>query len=116
MWAWVTGSTGSGDFPTTADAEDPSYNDNGDAFATRFQRIHLRLAYSTFLGGLGADVGNAITVDEKGKAVLVTGSTESGEYLTTVGAYQEMKDGAADAFVTKLRAIDGEDEDVVEGG
>jgi hypothetical protein len=105
-----------GRLPDDGGRRGPEHNDNGDAFATRFQRIHLRLAYSTFLGGLGADVGNAITVDEKGKAVLVTGSTESGEYLTTVGAYQEMKDGAADAFVTKLRAIDGEDEDVVEGG
>jgi Beta-propeller repeat len=105
-WAWITGSTSSADFPITPDAEDPSYNGNGDAFATRFHPTQLRPAYSTFLGGLGTDVGNAITIDERGKTVFVTGSTESGDYLTTSGAYQESKDGAADGFVTKVRATD----------
>jgi hypothetical protein len=104
-WTWVTGSTGSADFPTTADAEDAGYNGDGDAFATRLHRVHLRLAYSTFLGGLGTDVGNAITVDDKGKAVFVTGSTSSADYPTTPGAHQALYAGAADGFVTKLNAI-----------
>ena len=105
-WAWVTGSTGSADFPTTADAEDPSYNGNGDAFATRLHRVNLRLAYSTFLGGLATDVGNAITVDEGGKAVFVTGSTNSADYPTTPSAHQASYAGAADGFVTKLSTTD----------
>jgi hypothetical protein len=104
-WAWVTGSTGSADFPTTADAEDAGYNGNGDAFATRLHRVNLRPAYSTFLGGLGTDVGNAITVDDKGKTVFVTGSTNSADYPTTPGAHQAFHAGAADGFVTKLNAI-----------
>lgn len=106
VWAWVTGSTNSADFPTTVDADDPSYSGNGDAFATQFHQVHLRFAYSTFLGGLAADAGNAITVAGKGKTVFVTGSTESGDYPTTSGAYQESKEGSADGFVIKLRATD----------
>jgi hypothetical protein len=105
-WAWVTGSTSSADYPATPDADDASYNGNGDAFATRFHRTDLRLAYSTFLGGLGSDMGNAITVDEKGKAVYVTGSSDSGDYPTTPGAFDQSKAGSADAFVTKLNATD----------
>jgi hypothetical protein len=109
-WAWVTGSTDSADFPATDDAADPSYNGNGDAFATRFQRTHLRLASSTFLGGVGTDAGNAITVDERGKTVFVTGSTDSPDYPTTPGAFQASNAGAADAFVTRLSATGGDED------
>jgi len=60
------------------------------------------LAYSTFLGGTAADVGNAIAVDEKAQVAYVTGSTESGDFPTAAGAFDTTFAGSGDAFVTKL--------------
>ena len=100
--AHVTGSTASADFPITPGAVDPSHNGGDDAFMATFVRSGAALAYSTFLGGAAADVGEAIAVDEKAKVAYVTGSTQSGDYPTTVGAFDTMFAGSGDAFVTKL--------------
>ena len=100
--AHVTGSTASADFPITPGAVDPSHNGGDDAFMATFVRSGAALAYSTFLGGAAADVGEAIAVDEKAKVADVTGSTQSGDYPTTVGAFDTMFAGSGDAFVTKL--------------
>ena len=67
--------------------------------------------YSTFLGGAGADVGNAIAVDPTG--AYVTGSTACGapctatDFPTTPGSASPFGPpfepaGVTDAFVTKL--------------
>jgi hypothetical protein len=94
--AHVTGSTDSGDYPTTRHADGPSYNGGGDAFVTRLDDSGSKVVFSTFLGGAGIDAGNALAVDEKGKAVYVTGSTS--------------RNGGDDVFVTKLRTKGGGDE------
>ena len=60
------------------------------------------LAYSSFLGGTGADEGKAIAVDAQGSA-YITGYTSSSDYPTTVGAYDASHSGGnRDAFVTKF--------------
>ncbi|HEX5858177.1 MAG TPA: SBBP repeat-containing protein [Microbacterium sp.] len=100
--AHVTGSTASVDFPTTAGAFDVSYNGNGDAFATRFDRAGSSLAYSTFLGGAASDSGLGIAVDEKGKAAHVTGSTASADFPTTADAFDVSYNGDGDAFATRF--------------
>jgi hypothetical protein len=60
------------------------------------------LAYSTYLGGNGQDVGQALAVDSSGCA-YVTGSTESTNFPTQ-NPFQRKLDGAQDVFVTKLNA------------
>jgi len=60
----------------------------------------LVLVYSTYLGGSGADAGNAIAVDAAGSA-YVTGYTKS-THFPTQSAYQATFQGSQDAFVTKL--------------
>jgi hypothetical protein len=61
------------------------------------------IAYSTFLGGTGADEGMGVAVDEHGSA-YVTGRTLSADYPSTPGVFDEAVGGpyGTDAFVTKL--------------
>lgn len=60
------------------------------------------LSYSTYLGGGGADVGNAIAVDSLGNT-YVAGVTNSTTFPVTAGATQtNFPGGFNDAFVTKL--------------
>jgi hypothetical protein len=57
------------------------------------------LAYSTYLGGVGADVVNAVTTDKSGNIYLV-GTTTSPNFPTSKPL--EAYDGGNDAFVAEL--------------
>jgi len=100
--AYVTGLTGSTDFPTYY-AYHQNYNGGAyDAFVTKLNGPGSMLIYSTYLGGGGTDQGQAIAVDSSGYAFL-TGSTNSANFPTRNGfAYQMENAGNDDAFVTKL--------------
>jgi len=109
--AYVTGVTGSADFPTTVGAFDTTYNGGGDAFVTKVNSAGSALVYSTFLGGSEGEDGpfasvGGIAVDGGGNA-YVTGSTESADFPTTVGAFDTTYNDRGDVFlidvfVTKL--------------
>ena len=105
--AYVTGSTQQLifpiDFPTTVGAFDTTHNGNQDAFVTKLNPTGSALVYSTFLGGSNDEFGHGIAVDSSGSA-YVTGITNSGNFPTTVGAFDATLDGIGtfDAFVTKL--------------
>ena len=102
--AYVTGGTGSANYPTTPGAFDTTYNGSGDAFVSKLNTSGSRLAYSTFLGGTSGDGGAGIAVDEDGTA-YVTGTTSSADYPTTPSAFDTtFNGGERDAFVTKLNA------------
>ena len=98
--AYVTGSTSSLDFPTTANAAQPVYGGGNDAFLSVLDSTGA-LAYSTYLGGSALDAGTSVAVDGNGNA-FVTGYTQSADFVTTRGALQEVAAGASDAFVTKI--------------
>lgn len=101
--AYVTGFTQSSDFPTTPGAFDISLTGSQDAFVTKLNADGTALVYSTYLGGSDTDTGDAIAVDAFGNA-YVTGSTQSSDFPTTLGAYDTTLGGVVDAFVTKLNA------------
>ena len=99
--AYVTGLTGSSDFPTTGGAFDTTLDTGGlalDAFVTKLNPAGSALVYSTFLGGNDSEVGFGIAVDTSGSA-YVTGRTSSPNFPTTFGAPHN---GNFDVFVTKL--------------
>ena len=100
--ATVTGTTSSVDFPTTAGAFDRILN-NEDAFVTQFNADGTALVYSTFLGGDWQDWGNAIALDDAGRAT-VTGMTGSNNFPTTAGAFDPATTGTSDIFIARLSA------------
>jgi hypothetical protein len=103
--AYVTGGSGSADFPTTPGAFDTSLNGpDHDVFVSKLDPAGSGLAYSTFLGGSGADSGFDIALDPAGAAYL-TGTTDSTDFTTTPGAFDtSYNGGSSDGFATKLNA------------
>ena len=104
--AYVTGITKSPDFPITPGAYDTSFNGIIDIFITKFDTTGNALDYSTFLGAGGDDHGECIAVDYSGNA-YVAGNTQSSEFPTTPGAFDDSYDGARDAIVAKIGATGG---------
>ena len=101
--AYLTGSTTSTDFPVTQGAFQPHHS-TGTAFVARVNPQGTELLYSTYLGGTGGDIGNAIAVDEKGNA-YVTGLTASTNFPVTSGALQlhnNSQNGQGNSFVARL--------------
>jgi len=107
--AYVTGGTFSTNFPTTGGSAQPAATPGGsrEAFVAKLNPLGSALVYSTFLGGEGDDVGNAIALSAGGVA-YVTGSTESATlFPVTASSFQTVFGGPAggtDAFVTALSA------------
>jgi hypothetical protein len=102
--AYVTGQTGTANFPTTPGAFRTTLGDtNNAAFVTKFNPAGTALVYSTYLGGgtFSQTVGYGIAVDAAGNA-YVTGETLSANFPTTPGAFQSPAPMGYDAFVTKL--------------
>ena len=101
--AYVTGWTLSPNFPT-GNPFQATLNGSEDAFVTKFNPNGgagpLTLAYSTYLGGTGANEAFAIVADPTG-GVLVAGSTDSTDF-PLANPYQATLSVGQDAFVTKL--------------
>src|SRR5579859_7705546 len=100
--AFVTGMTGSTDFPITL-AEQPANSGNGDAFVAKLNAAGTGLIYSTFLGGSGVDTATGIAIDGAGNA-YIAGNTTSASFPTTVGAFQTSYAGSGDGFISKISA------------
>ncbi len=104
--AYVTGYTGSTNFPTTPSAFQGSLPGGQDPFVTKLSADGSSLVYSTYLGGGFLDKGQAIAVDSSGNA-YVTGATTSTDFPTTPSAFQGSLGSSSlysNAFVTKLAA------------
>lgn len=114
--AYITGFTDSPNFPTT-NAAFPQISGGKDnvfhTFPTDAIVVELdstgQLVFSTYLGGSGADVAGAITVDSKTN-VYVTGYTFSTDFPTnssvfptnTILGYTNSLMGSNDIFVAKI--------------
>jgi hypothetical protein len=100
--AYVTGEAGAG-FPVTPGAFQTSFNGFTETYVTKLNAAGAALVYSTLLGGSGRDGTNGIAVNPSGNA-YVAGFTDSLNFPTTPGAFQTVKAGSSDVFVTELSA------------
>jgi len=109
--AYVTGSTGSSNFPTTAGAylttNPAATNTQTTAFVTKLNPAGTALLYSTYLGGSEDASGSAIAVNASGDA-YVAGYAMYTDFPVTTGAFQTMNNASTEsttnAFVTELNA------------
>jgi len=100
--AYVSGGTGSSNFPTTIGAFQTSLPVGGHAFVTKLNATGSALIYSTYLGGTRGEGGLIrIAVDSLGNAYVV-GHTTSSDFPTTPGAFQTTWAGNMTTFVTKI--------------
>lgn len=100
---YITGSTSSLNFPTTAGVYDETDNSSTDVFLTALDLQSggaADLVFSTYLGGTGDDSGRAVAVD--GTGVYVVGNTSSTNFPTTGGAYDTANAGTLVVSVSKL--------------
>jgi hypothetical protein len=111
--AFVVGGTGSPDFPVTPGAYQTKYPGGATpsniflaGFAAELSPNGSRLIYSTFLGSIGANIGNegvtlakSVALDSVGDA-YVAGLSDS--IPTIAGAYQATSLGSFDGFVVEL--------------
>jgi hypothetical protein len=102
-YAYVVGTTGSTDFPTTPGAfQTRLRGPESNAFVTKLNPTGSALLYSTYLGR-AYDSGSGIAIDKLGNA-YVTGTTDSTEFPTTPGAFQRNCVSGC-AFVSKFNAV-----------
>jgi len=104
--AYLTGKTGSLDFPTTSGAFQRRFGGGStDAFVARLAEDGQSLRYATYLGDIGEEnfgtAAGRIAVDNIGNA-YVTGTTTSPRFPTTPRAFQRVLRGGQDAYLTKL--------------
>jgi hypothetical protein len=127
---FVPGVAGGSDFPTTPGAYDTTFNGGGgDGFFLELDPTGSKLLYSTLLGGSGFDGVSDAVLGPSGEVTL-GGSTGSGDFPTTSGAFQTTANngqgaGFRDNFVTKLNVggtglvystyLGGSDEDQFRG-
>ena len=99
--AFITGTTRSASFPTTAGAFDTTpFVGTQEVFVTKLNVDGNGLVYSTFLGGGASDQGTGIAIDGEGNA-YVTGWGNSTDFPTTPGAFDTTGD-SGEAFIAKL--------------
>lgn len=107
---YLTGATSDGRWPYTPGAATPNAQgfSPSNLFITKMNAAGSALIYSTYIGGIGGELGASIAVDAQGNA-YVTGVTESTDYPTTSGAFRTSVPPAspssqdhANCFITKL--------------
>jgi ankyrin repeat protein len=105
-YVYIAGYTSSENFPTTAHCFDRNYNGgDGDAFILKMDKDLKTLVSSTFLGGSGAedDWRSPELVQDGDGNIYIAGITNSDDFPTTPGAYEEKYNGGTrDVFLSKF--------------
>lgn len=106
--AYVSGGTGSTDFPTTPGAFDTT-PDGSDAFIAKLNAFGSGLLFSTVVGGSGGEGAAGLAIDGAFN-LWITGGTSSADFPVSADAFDTSFNGVADAFVT---AVNGNGTEIV---
>jgi hypothetical protein len=102
---FLTGSTAGKGFPVKNAFRKTFGGGVSDAFISRIAPSGRSIDFSSYLGGTGYDVGNAVALGSDG-AVFIAGTTGSANFPVK-GACQDSNGGSEDGFLAKL-AADGQ--------
>jgi len=100
---YVTGRTGSANFPATPGAFAPELTSIFDIYVAQLSPDGASLEYATFLGGTDSEFPYDLAVAETGE-VYIAGTTSSADFPVTPGAYDTSLADSSDVFVVKLSA------------
>jgi len=100
----ITGNSVSTDYPTTSGAAQTEHGGASDIVVTKVAADGSDLAWSTYLGGGGADSAAGLAIADDGH-IYVGGQTTSSDF-PLVDAYDDERAGDADQVLAKL-ASDG---------
>ncbi|HEX8000312.1 MAG TPA: DNRLRE domain-containing protein [Pyrinomonadaceae bacterium] len=100
---FVTGTTESDDFPTTAGAFRTAHFGYQDPFVTKIDTVTPSVVYSTYVAGGGSDYSEAIAVDSQGCAI-VYGTTVSTNFPLVNPIKSQYFGGYTDLFLSRLNA------------
>ncbi len=101
---FITGSSGSKDFPNTTGAYDIVLNGTNDIFVLKLNASGDKILYSTFVGGNWDEYGECIIIDEQ-ENVIITGRTYSMDFPTTPNAFNtRYNGGTCDIIAFKLNS------------
>lgn len=99
---YFTGQTTNANFPLSANALQTTFGGGSfDAIVGKLNANGTQLLYATLLGGSQNDNGTSINIDQQGNA-LITGTTNSPDFITTEGSFKTTSSGLNEIFVTKL--------------
>ncbi len=98
---FITGSTSSVDFPVVGGVQ-AAAGGVLDAFVTEVNSAGTALVFSTYLGGSGDDVANALALDTSGN-IYVTGNSKSIDFPLVSPIQAVLADPTwGDVFITKI--------------
>jgi hypothetical protein len=89
------------DLPTTKNAAQPAWDGSEDAFALVFNPATETIAYMTYLGSDGLQVGYGIAFDAKDN-IYVVGYTSGPIFQALKGVSKTSSAGKVDGFVAGL--------------
>jgi hypothetical protein len=106
----TTGFTISSDFPVTSNAADSSYGgpqNSPDAFLAVLDHNGTSLLYSTYLGGLNDDLGNAVAIRLDG--LIAVSGTAAADFPVTPGTFDTTPPdlGNRKAFASVVDPVSG---------
>src|SRR5207244_6908698 len=101
--AYVTGTTLSNDFPTTANAIQATNKGgilSGDAFLVQLNSVATAEVYVSYIGGAKDDYGLSVQL---GPTLLyLAGNTSSTDFPVVTGAFQSTNAGGDDVWVSAV--------------
>jgi hypothetical protein len=100
----ITGETNSNNFQITPNAHSLEPFGLNDVFIAKISLDGSNLIYNTYFGGNSAEIGYAI-FDEGPDKLIVGGVTNSQNFPSTSGAFDNTHNGFTDAFISKISLI-----------